>query len=649
MKLKFLFRRNLKPQNDIFISGRGQTIGPNFNQARRLAWTEESFYKDAEAPSLSKNIKPKIVFFIGAILLCALSVLLARTFFLQILQGDEYYALASKNSIREIRLVAERGLIYDREGRQLVRNIPTYTLLLDPQELSSKISTQKEKIEQIAGALEVPPEEVFQNIEKFKKFSGAAIPIKTNLTHQEALRLDVELGDAAGVRVAVDSERDYLESKSTPSLSHLLGYVGKISALEIAEHQDYSPQDSIGKTGIERAYQEVLHGSSGRRQIQVDALGREKLAINLAEPSRGADIKLTIDLDLQAAAERILRNHLASRGKRRGAVIALDPKNGEILTLVSWPAFDNNDFSGGISKNLYESLINDPNKPLFFRAISGEYPSGSTIKPFLVAAALQEGIINEQTTFLSIGGIKISKWFFPDWKVGGHGRVDLFRAIAESVNTFFYYIGGGYLDFQGLGPDKMAEYLRLFGFGGTLAIDLPGEARGLLPTPEWKKNARSEDWYIGDTYHAAIGQGDILVTPLQLTAAIGAIVNGGTLWRPHLKIGEATVLGTNIINPAHLALVRRAMRQTITSGSATRLNDLAFGVAGKTGTAEWRKGASAHAWFTGFAPWTDPEIVVTVLIEEGGEGSQAAVPVAREIFEHYFTYKRDSKNTNSRE
>lgn len=634
--LNFHFKkRDHSTTGDIFMFGNGQALGPEFSRAQRLAWTEESFYKSSEAPSVSKNIKPKSIFFVGTILFFAIGALLARTFFLQIIQGEEYYALASKNSIREVRLPAERGLIYDRAGKQLVQNMPTYTLLLDTR--VNTAAAGKEKIEQIASLLKVSPEEILQIIEKFGKFPGAAVPIKTNLTHEEALRLDVELGDNSGIKVVIDSKRDYPESNSTTSLSHLLGFVGKISASELEEYHDYLPQDSVGKSGIERTYEKVLRGISGRWQIQIDALGREKVAIGLEEPSRGADIKLTIDLDLQATVERILKNHLFARGKRRGVALALNPKNGEILSLVSLPAFNNNDFSSGISKNLYESLVNNPNKPLFSRAISGEYPSGSTIKPFLTAAALQEGIINSETTIPSVGGIKVSKWFFPDWKVGGHGRVDLFRAIAESVNTFFYYIGGGYGDFHGLGPDKMAEYLRLFGFGENLSIDLPGEARGLLPTPEWKKNTRGEDWYIGDTYHAAIGQGDILVTPLQLAAATGVIANGGTLWRPHLKIGNATVLGTNIINPAHLSLVRSAMRQAVTLGSATRLNDLAFGVAGKTGTAEWRKGAPPHAWFSGFAPWTDPEIVITVLIEEGGEGSQAAVPVAREIFEYYFT------------
>jgi penicillin-binding protein 2 len=297
--------------------------------------------------------------------------------------------------------------------------------------------------------------------------------------------------------------------------------------------------------------------------------------------------------------------------------------------------------------------LENPDQPLFNRAISGEYPSGSTIKPVVAAAALQEGLITAGTSFVSSGGIRINEWFFPDWKAGGHGITDVRKAIAQSVNTFFYIIGGGYGDFTGLGPKKLKEYMEKFGLNNKTGIDLPGERVGFVPDPEWKWATKNEQWYIGDTYHVSIGQGDLLVTPLQVANYIAAVANGGTLYRPHLakKIVDPAVqkdsdilpevLDSNFVDPKNIQIVREGMRQTVVSGSARSLSNLPIAVAGKTGTAQWGTDKANHAWFTSFAPYENPEISVTILIEEGIEGSTVAVPIARDFYQWWATQIRN--------
>ena len=293
-------------------------------------------------------------------------------------------------------------------------------------------------------------------------------------------------------------------------------------------------------------------------------------------------------------------------------------------------------------------MLNDPDRPLYNRSMGGEFPSGSTIKPVISAAALQEGIITESTTFLSNGGLRIDKWFFPDWKAGGHGMTNVRKAIAESVNTFFYIIGGGYEGTTGLGVDRLAKYFKLFGLGSQTGIDLPGEVDGFVPSKEWKETTKKENWYIGDTYHLAIGQGDLNVTPLQVANYTAYFANGGKLLVPHLvkeirpsgsQVGTPVpvkIIRSGIVNPAYVQIVREGMRQTVVAGSARSLQQVPVPMAGKTGTAQWSTKKDPHAWFTGFAPYDDPTIVITILVEEGKEGSTIAVPIAREVLQWYF-------------
>jgi penicillin-binding protein 2 len=320
-------------------------------------------------------------------------------------------------------------------------------------------------------------------------------------------------------------------------------------------------------------------------------------------------------------------------------VVALNPKTGEIYALVSLPSYDNNLFAQGIETDAFADLVEDKDQPLFFRAISGEFPSGSTFKPFVAYAALADRVVSEHTSFVSTGGLRVSDWFFPDWKAGGHGVTDVRKAISESVNTFFYIVGGGFDEFTGLGIERMMRSAEQFGFGRSTGIDLPGEASGFLPSKKWKEETKGERWYVGDTYHLAIGQGDFLTTPLQMAHATGIIANDGMRVAPHVIASEAQYTGEQILDldSYSLSVVKQGMRQTVTSGSARSLAALPFSVAGKTGTAQASGNERFHSWFTGFASYEDPEIAIAVLVEEGGESTEAAVPLARELLYWWFT------------
>lgn len=445
-----------------------------------------------------------------------------------------------------------------------------------------------------------------------------------------------------------DNVRNYISSSDILSLSHILGYEGKINDSEMDKYlaKGYLVNDYIGKAGLEYSYEKELRGAYGKEQVEVDAIGQAKEIIAYEPPVPGNNLVLTIDSELQKFAEQSLKRVLGAYGKKRGAIVILDPNSGEVLSLVNWPSFDNNLFSQGISQDDFSALINDENQPMFSRAISGEYPSGSTFKLIVGAAALQEGIITPSTGFNSVGGIRIKSWFFPDWKAGGHGWTSIVKAIAESVNTFFYMIGGGheeYEDMKYLGVEKIKEYGEMFGLNKKLGIDLPNEASGFLPTMEWKEETKGERWYIGDTYHLAIGQGDILVTPLQIASWTAFFANGGTLYKPYVvkeildsndnitKEIRPRALNQDFIDPSYIQTINQGLRQAVTTGSAKAMYSLPVKVAAKTGTAEWSSTRPAHAWLTAFAPYENPQIVVTVLVEEGEEGSRVALPAAYDI------------------
>lgn len=594
--------------------------------------------------------KKKIFLLFGAIVVCLL-VLLVRLFYLQITQGSYFRNIAEGNRIRIKPVRASRGVIIDRDNRLLVRNISRFSLFFIPADLPQDEIELNRVLSAVARVLGKSVEELKILVEQSWKFSYEPVLMKEDVPYEQAVLLEIESANLAGVFLERVPRRQYIETGG--GLSHILGYTGKLTAdeYEALKDQGYLINDDIGKTGVEKTYELFLRGKYGLKKVEVDFLGKEEKILSTLESERGQDLILSIDFDLQKKANEFLRDYGAKFKAGSGTVIIANVNTGELLALVSWPDYDNNLFAAGISIEDYQALTEDANKPFINRAISGEYPPGSTFKLVEAAGALEEGIINEKTQVFSTGGIKIGEWFYPDWKAGGHGRVTVTEAIAESVNTFFYYIGGGYEDFKGLGLERISYWAYLFGLGQESGIDLIGEEDGFLPTKQWKMKYKGKPWYIGDTYHLAIGQGDILVTPLQVLNFTTAIANGGILYQPRVVLGlvdrskkekfllEPKIIRKYFVSDNNLGIVREGMREAVIYGSLQGLNSLPVEVAGKTGTAQIGGDKEPHAWFTGFAPYREPEIAVTVLVENGGEGSRVAASIGREIFKYYFENK----------
>jgi penicillin-binding protein 2 len=581
-----------------------------------------------------------------AILYLILAVLVSRAAYLQILQGDRYAAAAEGNRVRIVPSPTERGVVYDRTGIPLVRNIPNFRASITPVDLPTEPQMRQETMRRIAEAIDLAPADVEDAVAAHDPDRSLTVVIADGLTYELAVRTEIESARTPALSLVNSMRREYLGTDETPSLSHLLGYVAKASPDDIAAHPGYLNDDVIGKAGLEKAYEGELRGRYGSRRLEVDATGRLKKEVASDAGEQGRNLVLTVDYALQRDATELLADGLKAAGSSRGAVIVMDPRTGAILALVSLPAYDANQFAAGISAEDYQKLVENKDRPLFPRATSGLLPSGSTFKPVVAAAALAEGFIDASTTIFSSGGLRVGQWFFPDWKAGGHGATNVRKALAESVNSFFYVIGGGheaYPNVKPLGADLIADYARRFGFGTKTGIDLPSEAEGFLPTPAWKEEVRGESWYVGDTYHVAIGQGDVMVTPLQIARMTAAFANGGKLVKPHLvaQVGGVDVRdgasAVPVVAADAIEVVREGMRETVLSGSARSFASLPWAVAAKTGTAQWNSRKPTHAWFTSFAPYDNPEIVVTVVIEEGGEGSTAAAPVARAIYQRYFT------------
>lgn len=583
-------------------------------------------------------------------------ILGGRTFYLQIVLGKTLREAAEENRYRIQIIRAPRGVIYDRKKNLLVRNIPRFDLVTIPADLP-KEENKREKIWlSLSEVVDISQEEL-NNLKESLDFSSyQPVLIKKDISREKALVLMTKLRDLPGIKVEINSIRGY---QYPEEFSHILGYIGKISEKELKERgEKYLSNDWIGKEGVELFYEEVLRGVNGREQIEVDSRGFLKKVVAKEEPQSGKDIVLSLDKDLQAKVKEILSRGLKQARSKAGVAILINPNNGKILSLVSLPTYDNNVFSRYISEDEYNNLVNDPNKPLYNRAIRGVYPPGSTIKPVVAVAALEEGIVTKNTTIVDKGSIDVPNKYNPNivyhfvgWRRSGLGPMNLFSAIAMSSDIYFYYVGGGYRDFKGLGEEKLIQYYNKFNLGEKTGIDLPAESSGLVPTPEWKRKTKNEQWYLGDTYHMAIGQGDVLVTPLQVACWTATIANGGTLYQPSVveeiidtqkgqtEKNEPKIIRDQFIKKDNINLVKQGMRQAVVDGSARSLSDLPIAVAGKTGTAQHGGGEIPHAWFTGFAPYKNPEVVVTVLIEEGGEGSKTAVPVAKEILKWYFENK----------
>lgn len=599
---------------------------------------------------IGASLSPRKLAILFACFLLMLFALGARAAYLDIGQGKKYLTQAEGNRLRIAAVPSERGVMYDRNGTLLVRNVPDFTLTITPADLPKDDKARTDLIVALAEAVGITPVDIEKALRNYPSNLASPVPIEDHLDYEQALKLEIQSGRLPGVSVQDGTKREILltpdgESQPVLSLSHLIGYEGRVNEAEYADLKSagYLPTDAIGKTGIEESYESQLRGEYGKKQIEVDAFGREQDVLASDDPVQGKDLTLTIDARLQAAAEASLKASAARNGRGRGSAVALDPKTGEVLALVSWPSYDANEFARGITPKEYQKLTEDPNRPLFPRAVSGTFPPGSTVKTIVASGGLMEHVITPSTTVLSTGGIRVGQWFFPDWKTGGHGVTNVTKAIAESINTFFYAVGGGWDTIEGLGIDRLDKYFRLFNLGQRLGIDLPGEAGGFVPTADWKQRVKDEAWYIGDTYHVSIGQGDLTVTPLQVAAWTSVFANGGDLIRPHVVKQIRSNKSVEQIDPAPIArqivpkdvvdVVRQGLRQTILAGSAQGLKVSPWTIAGKTGTAQWGNGEPTHAWFAGYAPADDPKILVVVMVEAGGEGTTAAAPVARDIME----------------
>jgi len=647
-------------------------VGKRYQQG--LDW-EESLIEgtavgDDEEPRLEEIPEKKRLTLMAFIVVGVLALLLYRAADFQIVKGEEMKAAAEINRVRKFPILSPRGVIFDRNGEQLVENVPSFQVILTPADLLSKSEDeQDDSIESLSRLTGVSKEEIESMVAESDKRSFNPKVVIEQIDRDKALVLESKKEEIIGFQVASSSRRNYLDS----SLSHVLGYTGRINEEEIDKYQGeeaYFGLDMIGKTGVEKYYDLELRGIPGSKQIEVDATGREENQVAVKDPQAGKNLELSIDLGLQKKATDNLTHILNEGGLNKGSFVAIDPRNGEVLSLVSEPGFDNNKFAEGISTEDYQTLANDPAQPLFNRTIGGTYATGSVIKPMVGAAALQEGIINENTTVVDIGYLEIENKFDPSikyrfygWNKNGLGPVNIYTAIALSSNPYFYQIGGGYQGFEGLGPELLSKYFESFGFGSLTNIDISGEAKGLVPSREWKENTLDERWSLGDTYNLSIGQGYFLATPLQMANATAAIANGGTLYQPRLAKAlydestgernelESSILNEGFVDEGYMNIIKRAMLETVINerGTARSLQGLPVQVAAKTGTAQFQGSTLEHSWFVAFAPYDDPQIALAVLVEEGGSGAEAAAIVARDTLNWYFGGRPESDPKESGE
>ncbi|BCX88069.1 penicillin-binding protein 2 [Methylomarinovum tepidoasis] len=584
----------------------------------------------------------------AAVVLALTLALVARLVYLQIFGHEHYAMLARDNRVKIAPLPPTRGLIYDRHGRILAENVPVYSLEIVPEQVEDMEAT----LARLQRLLTVTPEEVTrfrQQLRRHRRFDS--IPLKLHLSDDEVARFAARRPFFHGVDIHARLVRHYPYGELT---SHVVGYVGSIDERELKrlDPTEYRGTTHIGKVGIERAYEGLLHGHTGYAEIETNARGRDLRVLREVTPRPGADLHLGLDIDLQRLAYEGL-------GEHNGAVVAIEPASGQVLALVSKPGFDPNAFVYGIHRQEYQALQRSPDRPLFDRTLRGRYPPGSTIKPFVGLAGLEYGVIDARREIFCPGYYQLPgvSHRYRDWKKWGHGQIDLKDAIAQSCDVYFYDLA------HNLGIDRLHDFLDRFGFGRRTGIDLVGEKAGLLPSRDWKRKVFHQPWYPGETLIAGIGQGFLQVTPLQLARAVATLANRGRLVRPHVAAyqvsGERSVPlfpdpdeGRVALAPRHLRTIVDAMIAVVHGprGTARRIaKDLDFLIAGKTGTAqvftvkqdeEYRASKLArelhdHALFIAFAPVDHPKIAVAVIAEHAGHGGSVAAPIARRIILHH--------------
>jgi len=560
-------------------------------------------------------------------------ILIVRLGFLQVYEGEYYAGLADGNRIRLIPSMAPRGTFYDRNGNLLVTNRPGFTVSLLP--LTAPISD--DVVTRLAALLSVDKESIETKIAQHSGFDPIRIK---NDVGPEILTIIEEQKDAyPGVVIEVQPIRNYINKEMA---AHVFGYVSEISDDELEKRKDegYKSGDIIGKFGLEKVYDAQLRGVNGGEQVEVDAAGKPVQILGKKEPIPGNNLVLTIDEKIQKAAERAIDEQLVKINAKAAAAVVMNPKTGAVLAMVSRPAFDPNLFAHGISTKDWKAINDNPNFPMDNKAITGEYPPGSTFKIVTGSAALQEGKVTPEEKILDTG----RHWLIPKVNADGEalGWINFRQALAHSDNVYFYEMGNR------VGIDKLESYARMFGLGAKTGINLPYEADGLVANRAYKRKVYNDDWYLSETFDAAIGQGFNLATPLQMAAVMGEIASGGIRYRPYLvqKIVapdgkliedfEPEVVKKLDISPQFITLIQEGLHDVTTFGTAASMfKDFPVDLAGKTGTAENPHGKD-HGWFVAYGPFADPNIVVAVLVENGGYGAQSAVPIGKKILEAAF-------------
>ena len=580
--------------------------------------------------------------FLRLALLIGVFLLFSRVGYLQVIKGGYYRDLSEQNRVRTLPIRSARGLIFDRRGELLANNIPSFNLYATVED-TKDLNGLAVSLEYLIG---LPQAETKK---RFARHSRTYLPIllKSGLTLREAAVVEAHRLDLSGLRIQAESQRNYLHGFLA---SHLLGYVGEISQEQQDEtaFTDLTMGSIVGKSGVEKSFDQVIRGRPGQKTIEVDARGAERKTLAVVEQTSGDDLYLSIDLPMQRLAESLL-------DPESGAVVAIDPANGDVLVLASRPGYDPNVLSHGLSGAVWEQIATDARHPLTNRAIQGVYPPGSTFKIMMASAALESSHWTSNTKIHCSGSYPFGNHVFRDWKKGGHGSVDMYQGIVNSCDVYFYMLGNR------LGIDAIAAAARQYGLGQLTGIELQGERTGIIPSTEWKQRVRKEPWYPGETISASIGQCYVSVTPLQMAAAMAAVANGGVLYKPRLvrSIRERATGQSRDILPAEkgiismdsdsFAFLHQALRGVVHEGTGKRAESKLVEVSGKTGTAQSvgarlqksegedvPKQFRDHAWFVAYAPADHPKIAVAVIVENTGHGGTFGAPIAKALIEEYF-------------
>jgi penicillin-binding protein 2 len=587
------------------------------------------------APSNRREAWGRRVLALAVVTSIGFVALVGQLWYLQVLEGGRLHELSERNRIRIRPVAAPRGILFDRNGLALVDNRPAFTLSLIPREMEDR----DQVVARLAVLLKMPVGELMEALEKVPADSIRPVRVRRGLSLEDVTMVEERKLELPGVIVEVEPQRTYPTSTFA---AHLLGYVREVSDEQMKGGR-YRRGDMIGQSGLERLLDEHLRGRDGGERIEVDALGRPVQIMRREEPDPGAQVITTIDRRIQEAAER------AMAGKA-GSVVVMDPRNGDVLALTSSPAFPLDRLTGNLDREEWVRLVRDPMSPLMNRALQGLYPPASVFKIIVAAAGLQEGTLTPMDHIYCNGEFTLRNWTFKDWKPGGHGHVDLHQSIAQSCDIFFYQAG------LKVGGDMMAKYAQAFGLGSPTGIDLGGERFGLVPfTPAQRLRAK-RSWLPGDTVNMSIGQGQLLVTPLQIARMMAAVANGGVMWKPRLVQRVERADGTLAyssssqmterveLSPVVWGFLRHSLAAVVKDGTGVLARVPGFEIAGKTGTAQTISKSDSskgqdHAWFASFAPVDDPQYVVVVLVERGGKGGQVAAPIARQIYEAIFLQK----------